>query len=106
MSNQAGKITAMINALVPAHVNKAVAKQITEPVDEWLDEHITNPDSPPLDTSLSSSSAGGAPLAEPVPGRGGSSLYGPDRRLADQLGADVRTDRGRRRRLFRNPQPA
>ena len=37
--------------------NSAVSEKIVEEVDAWLDEHITNPDSPPLDRSLASSSA-------------------------------------------------
>ena len=37
--------------------NSAVSEKIVEEVDAWLDEHITNPDSPPLDRSLTSSSA-------------------------------------------------
>ena len=37
--------------------NSAVSEKIVEEVDTWLDEHITNPDSPPLDRSLTSSSA-------------------------------------------------
>ena len=32
-------------------------EDVTEAVDAWLDENITNPDSPPLDRSLSSSNA-------------------------------------------------
>ena len=37
--------------------NSAVSEKIVEEVDAWLDEHITNPDSPPLDRSLTSLSA-------------------------------------------------
>lgn len=38
-------------------VSAATDQQVQTAVDDWLDENITNPDSPPLDRSLTSSSA-------------------------------------------------
>lgn len=38
-------------------LNIPTAEDLSDMVDDWLDENISNPDSPPLDRSLSSSSA-------------------------------------------------
>lgn len=40
---------AIINGTLP----EAAAEEIAQAAADWLDEHVTNPDSPPLDTSLS-----------------------------------------------------
>ena len=40
---------AIVNGTLPA----AAAEEIAQAAADWLDEHVTNPDSPPLDTSLS-----------------------------------------------------
>jgi len=47
-----GKIIAIVKALGVDN-----ERLVHEEATEWLDEHITNPDSPPLDRSLSSSSS-------------------------------------------------
>lgn len=48
-----GKTLALIQATLPG----VTGPKIIAEVDDWLDDHITNPSSPPLDTSLSSSSS-------------------------------------------------
>lgn len=51
--SETGKMIAIAKAFKP----KVKPEDIESAVDGWLDENITNPDSPPLDRSLSSSSA-------------------------------------------------
>ena len=53
MSNGSGKIIAIAGSML----GKIAPSAIQNEVDEWLGEHITNPNSPPLDRSLSSSSS-------------------------------------------------
>ena len=53
MSNGSGKIIAIAGSVL----GKIAPSAIQNEVDEWLGEHITNPNSPPLDRSLSSSSS-------------------------------------------------
>ena len=53
MSNGSGKIIAIAGSVL----GKIAPSAIQNEVDEWLVEHITNPNSPPLDRSLSSSSS-------------------------------------------------
>lgn len=54
-----GKIVAIAKAVgaSASAISQEVEKQLPGAVDDWLDEHITNPSSPPLDTSLSLSNA-------------------------------------------------
>ena len=49
MSNGSGKIIAIAGSVL----GKIAPSAIQNEVDEWLGEHITNPNSPPLDRSLS-----------------------------------------------------
>lgn len=53
MSEGTGKIIAIAQSVL----NGIAPSAIESKVDAWLDENITNPDSPPLDRSLSSSSS-------------------------------------------------
>ena len=48
-----GKTLALINATLPG----VTGPKIIAEVDDWLGDHISNPSSPPLDTSLSLSEA-------------------------------------------------
>lgn len=54
-----GKMIAFAKAfgVTESAISQEVGRQLPGEVDSWLDEHITNPDSPPLDRSLSSSSS-------------------------------------------------
>lgn len=55
----AGKVMSLIKAIgaTKKDVHDEIQTQLPGEVSDWLGDHITNPDSPPLDRSLSSSSA-------------------------------------------------
>jgi len=53
----AGQVLGLDSNLDPVWMNGVDPSDIENAVDDWLDENITNPDSPPLDRSLTSSSA-------------------------------------------------
>lgn len=54
---ETGKIIALAKAMgiTPSQVRQEIAQLLPDEVDDWLESHITNPDSPPLDRSLTSS---------------------------------------------------
>lgn len=54
-----GKIVSLIKSIgaTKKDISQEIQTQLPGEVSDWLDEHITNPDSPPLDRSLSSSSS-------------------------------------------------
>ena len=56
-TKSAGKVYGLNSSLEPVWVDQQTTAEIETAVDNWLEENITNPDSPPLDRSLSSSAA-------------------------------------------------